>query len=223
MILAAGRGSRMRHLTAAVPKPMLKVRGKNLIEHKLEALPDAVDEVVLVTGYKGDVIRSYFGDRFGRFRITYVEQRRLDGTAGALWQAKGHLADGGFLVLMGDDIYDRRDLESLARSRRAVLVKKVSGTASGGLVTLAPDGTVSDISEGTHVGDDLLMNAAAYSLGPELFECEPVKIEGREEFGLPQTIAAAAHRFPMSVVETSAWIQLSAPEDIEVANSLLEA
>ena len=65
VILAAGKGTRMLPLTVNAPKPMQEVLGKNLLELKIEALPDEVDEVIMVIGYLGNMIRDFFGDEYG--------------------------------------------------------------------------------------------------------------------------------------------------------------
>ena len=56
VILAAGKGTRMGDLSLETPKPMLKVLGKTLLEHKLDSLPDVIDEVVITVGYLKDRI-----------------------------------------------------------------------------------------------------------------------------------------------------------------------
>src|SRR5437016_4983418 len=104
VILAAGHGTRMVELTQSVPKPMLTVAGKPLLEYKLDALPEKIDEVIIIVGYLGGVIQKHFGGLYDNKRILYVEQEKLDGTAGALWCAKDILHDR-YLVMMGDDIY----------------------------------------------------------------------------------------------------------------------
>src|SRR3989344_8278550 len=93
VMLAAGRGPRMVALTGEVPKPMLPVEGRPLLEYKLDALPDEIDEVILVIGYQGGVIRKHFGERYGNKRIQYVEQKELNGTAGARWSAPSPFHD----------------------------------------------------------------------------------------------------------------------------------
>ena len=68
VILAAGKGTRMKDLTQDVPKPMLRVQGKPILEHIIEGLSAAgIYEICLVTGWKAEAIESYFGDgsRFG--------------------------------------------------------------------------------------------------------------------------------------------------------------
>src|SRR3989344_5163908 len=108
VILAAGEGVRMRPLTLTQPKPMLKVRGQPLLEHIIRTLPVVVDELVIVVGYLQEQIRGYFGDHFGRFRITYVEQKKQFGTYSALESCREFLADGEyFLMLYADDLHGR--------------------------------------------------------------------------------------------------------------------
>src|SRR5207248_11181220 len=82
VLLAAGRGTRMRELTAELPKPMIRVRGKPILLHIVEGLQRAgVREFLVVVGYQAATIREYFGDgsRFG-LRIEYVTQAVQDGT-----------------------------------------------------------------------------------------------------------------------------------------------
>jgi len=109
VILAAGKGTRMLPLTETRPKPMQEVSGKNLIEWKLAALPEAIRDVVIVVGYQGEQIREFFGDMWHGRSIRYVVQEKLNGTAGALWSAR-NLLHGRFLVLMGDDLYAKEDI-----------------------------------------------------------------------------------------------------------------
>ena len=64
VILAAGRGVRMGALTESTPKPMLQIKGRTLLEYKLAALPEEVDEVIIVVGYLGGMIQSHFGGEY---------------------------------------------------------------------------------------------------------------------------------------------------------------
>ena len=105
MILAAGRGERMRPLTDRVPKPLLEVRGKALIEYHLERLARAgISQVVVNLAWLGAMIRERLGDgsRYG-VRIAYSEEspRALE-TAGGIFRALPLLGREPFLVLNGD-------------------------------------------------------------------------------------------------------------------------
>lgn len=109
MILAAGRGERMRPLTDHLPKPLLEVRGKPLIQYHIERLAHAgIAEIVINLAWLGAMIRDYLGDgtRFG-VRIDYSEEtpQALE-TAGGIFRALPRLGPDAFLVLNGDVFTD---------------------------------------------------------------------------------------------------------------------
>ncbi len=224
VILAAGKGTRMKDLTQEVPKPMLNVLGKTLLEHKFDALPDEIHEIILVIGYQGDVIRNRFGESYNGKKITYVVQETLDGTAGAVWKTRS-LIDNRFIVMMGDDLYAREDIQRCVDSRDwAVVAEETKHMASGGKVVTDDAGIVLDIVEGEHHGTEGLMNTNLFVLDVRLFD-EPLvpKSPGSAEFGLPQTVLPAARRLaiPLHVIPVTSWIQITAPEDIGRAEERL--
>jgi len=104
VILAAGKGTRMKDLTQEVPKPMLRVQGRPILEHILEGLLAAgIREVCIITGWRADVIEGHFGDgsRFGA-RISYARQLVQDGTGKAPEYAKDFVGGSDFLLTYGD-------------------------------------------------------------------------------------------------------------------------
>lgn len=226
VILAAGRGTRMKELTASVPKPMLTVLGRTLIEHKLEALPSEVTEVILVIGYQGDSIKQKFGTSYNGRAIRYVEQETLDGTAGALWKAQPLLSER-FVVMMGDDLYAKEDIATcLASPDWSVLVQSTDTMAAGGRMVTDEHGVLVAIEEGDHTGTPGRMNTNMLVLDPRIFSYPLVpKSEGSEEYGLPQTVlnASKAAGIPLVAVEATWWIQITAPEDLTKAARILES
>jgi MurNAc alpha-1-phosphate uridylyltransferase len=116
MILAAGRGERMRPLTDTTPKPLLRVHGQPLIERHVERLVRAgIPRIVINLAWLGGQIRDYLGDgaRLGA-AITYSEEapRALD-TGGGVFRALPYLSPGPFAVVNGD-IYTDFPFETLA-------------------------------------------------------------------------------------------------------------
>lgn len=104
VILAAGKGTRMGGLTQDLPKPMLVVRGRPILEHILGGLIDAgIREVCIITGWRAEVIESHFGDgsRFG-IRIVYARQEVQDGTGRAPEYARAFVGADDFLLTYGD-------------------------------------------------------------------------------------------------------------------------
>ena len=114
MILAAGRGLRMRELTNSIPKPLLKVNGFSLIEHRLFALHKAgIKEVIINVSYLAEKIQQLLGDgsRYGVSIYYSVEQERLE-TGGGIKNALPLLGDAPFL-LTNSDIYTDYPYENL--------------------------------------------------------------------------------------------------------------
>ena len=214
VILAAGKGTRMGDLTKDRPKPMLPYRGKNLIEHKLDALPQEVRHVILIVGYLGDSIRNYFGTSYNGIAITYVEQKDLLGTAHSLSQAKNHI-NQKFLVLMGDDLYAKEDLETLSRHDHALLSFKGDPKRAGGKILFDEHGGLKEIIEdkGGTVNSSFIYTGACV-MTPALLNYPLVQIPGRNEYGLPQTIVQMLDKHDIKIVEAKYWKQITAPEDL---------
>lgn len=117
VILAAGKGTRMRELTSEVPKPMLKVQGKPILEHILLGLLSAgIREVFIVTGFRAEAIESYFGDgsKWGA-RIVYGRQLVQDGTGKAPEVAKAFVGDSPFLLTYGDILVKPETYQQMVR------------------------------------------------------------------------------------------------------------
>ena len=106
MILAAGRGSRMRHLTENCPKPLLPLQGKALIEHQIEALvARGFTELVINLGYQGEQIRQAvgFGSRFGARIVYSIEGEHILETGGGICRALPLLSEQ--FVVVNADVY----------------------------------------------------------------------------------------------------------------------
>ncbi|MDO8594875.1 MAG: sugar phosphate nucleotidyltransferase [bacterium] len=221
VILAAGLGMRMRPLTNTVPKPLLKIGSRPLLEYIFDALPDTIDEVVMVVGYLREQIQGYLGENFRGRRIKYVVQERLEGTAKALWEAKP-LLKKKFVVLMADDIYAKNDIDRCLQYEQAILVMRSDRTGPGGKVMLGSNAKLMEIIEGKEHPPETLINANIFVLPPNIFDYEPVKLADREgEWGLPQTVVRMAQDYPFAIVEATKWLKITTPEDLKLAEQLL--
>ena len=108
LILAAGRGTRLRPLTDQYPKCLVSVHGKPILHYQLESLSDAgLEECVIVVGYRADQVRRAIGTRFGNLRITYVENEHYGHTNNiySLWMARREISEE-LLLLEGDLIFE---------------------------------------------------------------------------------------------------------------------
>ena len=223
VILAAGQGTRMGNLTKTLPKPLLEISGKTLLEHKFDLLGSDVDEVVLVVGYLGNMIRNRFGENYKGKKITYIEQGPIHGTAGALWGARELLRDK-FIVMMSDDLYAKEDVERACKSNVWMMFAMELPQPRGGKI-IASGNKITDIIENDEHDSPGLVSTNLFSLDVRLFEHEMVpKSKGSEEYGLPQTVLAAsrASDIPLELAETGAWIQITSPEDLKKAEETLK-
>src|SRR5213079_3203998 len=104
VLLAAGRGTRMRELTADLPKPMIEVHGKPVLQHIIEGLRDAeIPEVLIIVGYHADAVQRFFdnGSRHN-IAIQYATQTRQDGTGRVVDLARDFVQDRPFVLSYGD-------------------------------------------------------------------------------------------------------------------------
>jgi NDP-sugar pyrophosphorylase family protein len=221
VILAAGKGTRMRELSIDTPKPLLKVRGKTLLQHKIEMLPESVDEVIIIVGYLKDKITAELGDMCEGRKITYVMQDELLGTAHSLWMAKDLLKnEERFLVMMGDDLYSKRDMQECLKYEYSILVRDTDSLKDKAKVIFDGEGHIQDIIEKYQVDEAGFVCSGMYSITPKIFDYEMVKLPNGE-YGLPQTILAMKNDVNIKAVEASFWIQITAPEDLVIAENHL--
>jgi glucose-1-phosphate thymidylyltransferase len=154
LVPAAGEGTRLRPLTADRPKGLVEVDGRPLLAHVFQTLADLpVDEIVVVVGYKGEMIRDQFGDAFADISLTYVEQPERRGLAHAVELAAPEL-DGDFVLHNGDNVCEANLDELVERHRLSpaigtALVDAVSTdrAARGGVFDFDADGAVAGIVE----------------------------------------------------------------------------
>lgn len=221
VILAAGRGTRLRPLTYHVPKPMIRIAGKNLIEHNIDRLPKEVDELIFVINYLGEQIINHFGNELAGRKVRYVKQKKLLGTGHALTMCKKFLGKK-FLVMMADDIYSADDIKRCLKHERCILAREVNGKFAGGRIKLDSSGHLEDIIEGVHNRKKSLVNTGFYVLTDKFFKYDLVRIEGKKEYGLPQTIVKLARDLPIKIEKATFWLQISDLAGLRNAEKILK-
>jgi bifunctional UDP-N-acetylglucosamine pyrophosphorylase/glucosamine-1-phosphate N-acetyltransferase len=218
VILAAGKGTRLRPLTENLPKPLVEVGGKTLLDHIVEALPSSVDELIIVTGYLGHMIEEYCGSEFHGRKVSYVRQEEQNGTAKALWLCKD-LIRGRFLFLFADDIHGKEDLARATSYVRSLLVASVPNPEKFGIVVRNPDGTLGMMIEKPEHAPSNCASTGAMVLDAHIFEFEPeTTVKG--EYYLTEVIERYAQKYPIAVVEQTKWIPIANIDDVESANKL---
>lgn len=116
--MAGGKGTRIASVNSEVPKPMIPILGKPILEYEIECLKrQGYTDIILVTGHLGHCVKDYFGNGscFG-VCITYIEEKEPLGTAGALYLLKDSIHED-FLLLNGDIIFDI-DIDKFAKYHR---------------------------------------------------------------------------------------------------------
>lgn len=172
VVLAAGEGRRLYPFTAHMPKVMLPIANKPIIEYVITALAAInICDIVVVTGYKEETVRSFLGDggAWG-VRIAYVTQDRQIGTGDALLQAKPYIG-GPFLTLPGDNIIEPDSLTALADSKHdtAVLIEESLLPSKYGVVTVQK-GLLTGIEEKPREATTNLVSTGIYKLQASIFD-----------------------------------------------------
>src|SRR5437867_4152565 len=178
VLLAAGRGTRMRELTAELPKPMIKVRGKPILLHIVEGLQAAgIKDFLIIVGYHGDAVRSYFDDGscFG-LQIRYATQVVQNGTGRVVELARDFVGQPPFVLSYGDILVDPANYKSivdLADDVEAIVsVKQNEDVSKGGAVFVNERMEVTNIREKSQPGEttNAWYNAGIYAFRSSIFE-----------------------------------------------------
>lgn len=221
VIFAAGEGKRLHPLTLERPKPLVEVLGKPLIQHIWEVLPSVVDEVVVVVGYKREMMRDFLGAEFMGKKVTYVEQDEPLGTAHALKLCRLHLEnEGKFLLMYADDIHGKDGVAKCIEHDMALLVHFVDDPRSFGVIVMNDDGTIKNIEEKPEHPKSNLAVTGVYVLTPKIFDYE-VSETHKGEYYLTDMIERYVHSNPMQVVESDFWLPIGYPHDITRAEEIL--
>ncbi len=238
LIIAAGEGSRLGHLTEATPKPLIRLLGLSLIERViLTAKQAGIKEFVVVIGYLGDEIRAKLGDgsEWG-VKIAYVENDEWrKGNGVSVLKSRDHF-DEAFVLLMSDHIFDPRILRELVHCDRrssVVLVVDRGESLSGDTKVLEQNGQIVSIGKG--ITNANCIDTGIFLCSPKIFSYleEAVK-EGHAE--LSDGVARAANSsdaeiFDITQIETYAskmrksiapwWIDVDTEEDLRRAEETI--
>ncbi len=219
VILAAGEGRRMLPLTLTRPKPLIEVLGKPILAHIIDALPREITDVILVVGYKEDMIKEYFGNSYNGLSLSYVTQEKPEGTLKALELARPYLS-GRFLLMNADDIHGTEALVEALTHPLALIVAPHSEPQKFGVVSRNDDGSLSGIVEKPEHPPTNLVSTGAMVLDERVFSYTVLPSPGGEYY-LPLAVTKLAKDAPVAVVVQETWIPLGCPEDIAPAEHML--
>lgn len=178
VLLAAGRGTRMRELTQELPKPMLQVRGKPVLQHIVEGLRDAgLTDFLIVVGWHAEVVRDFFSDGSKlAVRIEYATQVVQDGTGKVVELACEFVGSDPFVLSYGDILIAPenypRICDALAEAEAVVSVKRSEDVSQGGAVFVNEKFELIDLREKPKPGEPTSpwYNAGIYGFRPAIFD-----------------------------------------------------
>jgi NDP-sugar pyrophosphorylase family protein len=223
VVLCGGLGTRLRPLTYAIPKPLLPVGGRPILEHILDRLASVgYQEIALLTGFRSDMVEERVGSRFRSARLHYRQEPEALGTAGALNLVRGETTRT-FLVMNGDVLTDL-DLEAMASTHRrgdaaiTVAVWPMGVDVAYGVVD-SEDSLVTGVREKPQVS--LPINAGVYMLSDAVWQHLPEGFFPLTDLVcrcLDAGLTVCAHHF------TEYWIDIGAmPQYLQANSDLAEA
>lgn len=219
IILAGGEGIRLGQ-SDAIPKCLLKVGKKTILEHNLSQLPQEVKEIIIVVGSLKNQIKEHIGANFNGRQVTYVEQTERLGTGHALFVCKGLVNDKRFIVMMGDNLYLKKDIENCLRHHLCILAQKVEVPDRLGIIELK-SGVLDNIIESPKLYAGALVNCGLYVLDRRIFDYRLVSI-GEKEYGLPQTIVKMSVDHHIDIERASFWLAINTIQDLKQADKYIK-
>lgn len=196
IILAAGKGTRLRPLTENKPKALVEVDEKPLIEYVFDTLIDiGVNEFVVVVGYLKERIIEKYDDQYRDVPITYTHQREQLGLAHALLQAEPFI-DEEFVLMLGDNIFDANLQEVIRQHKKdradaAFLVEEVpiEEASRYGVCRTDKNNKITEVVEKPENPQSNLVMTGFYTFTPAIFHaCHLVQPSDRGEYELSDAI-----------------------------------
>ncbi len=232
VILAAGRGTRMRELTNDVPKPMIEVRGKPVLQYIVQGLRDAgVRKFLIIVGYHAEAVRNFFGDGGSHnASIEYATQTVQDGTGRVVNLARDFTGGSPFALSYGDILIGQENYKRIVdlpdNMEAVITVTRGEDVSKGGAVFVNEQMELVDLREKPKPGEPTSpwYNAGLYAFRPSIFEfIEKLKPSPRGEYELTDAIRDLAHsgRKVRALEVTGEWADVRDPEILGKLNSKL--
>jgi UDP-N-acetylglucosamine diphosphorylase / glucose-1-phosphate thymidylyltransferase / UDP-N-acetylgalactosamine diphosphorylase / glucosamine-1-phosphate N-acetyltransferase / galactosamine-1-phosphate N-acetyltransferase len=223
IILAGGKGTRMRPLTLTTPKPLLAVQGRPILEWSLLGLRPIADHVLIVVNYLKEQIADYMARQTIFERYTLVEQTPEPlGTGHALQCCRPHLQSHDFLVHNGDDLFGSLALQRLAKRPLGILTMPREDQSNWAVALVNDKGALVRLHEKPQDGTyptPVQANIGAYKLDTRIFDYE-LPLSARGEYELPDYITYLAGRYTVDMVEADFWFPIGEPAQLAAAQTL---
>jgi len=225
IILAAGKGVRLKPLTDTTPKPLIKLAGIHIIDRIFVELPDEIDEVILVVEHLKEKLFDHVGEHYHGRTVRHVDQLSMRGTLGALFSAKPFIEpDERFLVLNGDDVYDKAELTECLQHDRVFGLQRMKMPGYYN-IRLTKNGVVKGFFTQTEseVAHGAMVATGAYVVDAHIFDHQGINVRAKQEFGLPETMIAQKDDHPIHGVIMHKWLPINKFEHIDSAEEILRS
>ncbi|KTG09001.1 UTP--glucose-1-phosphate uridylyltransferase [Haloprofundus marisrubri] len=232
VVLAAGKGTRLKPLTDNKPKGLVEVDGEPILTHCFEKLAHlGADEFIVVVGHDKEQIISYYGDEVQGVPITYAHQREQNGLAHALLTVEDHI-DDDFVLMLGDNIFEanlgdvmRRQQEQ--RADAAFLVEEVPEEEASryGVCNTNDYGEITEVIEKPDEPPTNLVMTGFYTFSPEIFHaCHLVQPSDRDEYEITDAINLLLQSGrTIDALRIDGWrVDVGYPEDRDEAERRLQ-
>ena len=219
IILAAWEWSRLRPFTNTIPKPLIKIFWKSIIEHNLDIIYKYVTEIIIVVKYKEEEIKEKLWFFYKWVKITYHRQCDEKWTAAAIkWIQSSY----DIIVMNSDSIFEKKDLEKILKTNWYwVLVKKVNDPSKYWIFKLDLAWNILGIKEKPKENIWNLANLWVYKFNEEIIEIsENIWLSERWEYEITDAINEFVKSFPFKPYEIEwEFIDIWYPWDILTANA----
>jgi len=211
IILAAGKGTRLRPYTNEIPKPLLAVQGRPILDWIIGALPP-IGRLVVVVNYLAEQIEDYLVTQPHVKNWATVRQKEPRGTGDALMACKGLISSDRVMVLNGDDLIGKADLAKLANVPMGILAHAVDEPESFGIINMKPDGTLATLVEKpTGLLPPQLANIGGYLFPSRVFDLKLTE-SPRGEYEITEAVSLLAAKNAFRVVEAAYWLPIGTVE-----------
>lgn len=223
IILAGGKGTRMRPLTDDTPKPLLLVQGRPILEWSLMSLHGIVDHVLIVVKYLKEKIEAYMAQQTLFSHYTLVEQLPEPlGTGHAVECCQNNLQSDDFLVINGDDLFPHSALRDLSQHPFGILSVLKDNPSLYGVIIRDDAGNFVRIHEKPPADvypPPVPCNIGAYKFTTDVFDYTLAK-SARGEYEITDYVTHAVHDHAVHVVESPFWFPIGNPQNFEDAQSV---
>lgn len=223
IIMAGGKGTRMRPLTNTIPKPLLAVQGRPILEWTLQTLRPCSDRVIVVVNYLKEQVEAFMAAQTLFEDYVLVEQLPEPlGTGHAVQCCRPHLRSDAFMVLNGDDLFNAGAVEALAATSAGLLTVERDDASKWGVVVTDEHDQVLRLHEKPPEGlypPPVRVNVGAYKMSQRIFDYD-LPLSARGEYELTDYLTYLASVETVQAVPTPFWYPIGNPEDLANAQTL---